>query len=131
MVSVLDKGEIMLMRSTINFPTLSLAAFGHMPLLIDRFESLPHNWQDGQAPHGHALGSGQAKPIFPNTFIPDSVQIANQTKPSSVPESCFTCIMGLVGAYDLGYYWNYQKLATCSPRPLGQTGQYVGRNKRA
>ena len=23
------------------------------------------------------------------------------------------------------------KLATCSPRPLGQTGQYVGRNKRA
>ena len=39
--------------------------------------------------------------------------------------------MGLVGAYDLGYYWNYQKLATCSPRPLGQTGQYVGRNKRA
>ena len=108
MVSVLDKGGIMLMRSTIKFPTLSLAAFGHMPLLIDRFESLPHNWQDGQAPHGHALGSGQAKPIFPNTFIPDSVQIANQTKPSSVPESCFTCIMGLVGAYDLGYHWNYK-----------------------
>lgn len=70
MVSVLDKGEIMLMRSTINFPTLSLAAFGHMPLLIDRFESLPHNWQDGQVPHGHALGSGQAKPNFQIRLFP-------------------------------------------------------------
>ena len=55
-VGVLDRDEIMLMRSTTKFPTLSLAAFGNMPVLIDRFESLPHSLQDGQAPDGHAQG---------------------------------------------------------------------------